>query len=128
MAKGKQPEPKQEPVIRLTPFGVLNKLLKLRRSTKNEMDSLRGTYAESVGDAVENKHLHKKAWASVVSEDRMEPEALKLFYAHQDHYRTELGLYKRAESAELLPMDDETEGEEKTNVKQFPAPTSVAAE
>lgn len=121
--------------VRLTPGTELRKLLKIKRSSDADKDEAIGTYANAVGHAIEKNHLHKKAWAAAVREDKMEPEQLRAFYEHLEHYREELGLNKRAESAPALPMDgeEETETEEEAetrgrNVRAFPAPNSVAVE
>lgn len=131
MAKN-EPAAKQETVTRLPPRTLLGRLRSMKKSMDSDINAVRGTYGQAVADAVENKHLHKKAWSTAMREDKMEPEQLKLYYEHLDHYRDELGLIKRADSAPDLPMDGEDgdgeEDEKKGNVKQFPAPSSVAAE
>ncbi len=81
--------------------------------------------------AVENNHLHRKAFRAAVAEDRMEAEKLAEYYEQLEYYRDVLGLADRAKNAPSLPMDA-TEAEDgddaKTNVAKFPAPSSVAAE
>lgn len=119
---------------RLTPGTKLRELLKSKKSSQQDADEAIGRYRQSLGVASEKHHLHLKAWAAVVREDKMEPEQLRAYYEHLEHYREELGLNKRAESAPPLPMEGEEDGDgEETdkpgrNVRQFPAPSSVAAE
>lgn len=142
MAKRKA-EPAAEPsgiVRQLTPGAVLKKLRGIFRGMKNDIDEARGTYGAAVGEAVEKKHLHKRAWATALKEDRMEPEALAEYYDHLNHYRDELGLIERAESAPRLEVDgdrseaddgdEEAENEEPapSTVRAFPRPSGVAAE
>lgn len=61
---------------------ALKELLSLARKTKNDTAELSGTFGSAIANAVENKHLHKRAFRSVVAEDRMEPEALADFYGN----------------------------------------------
>jgi hypothetical protein len=83
---------------------ALKDLLALARSTKNDVAELAGSFGQAVANAVENKHLHRKAFRSVVAEDRMEPDALADFYDAQEFYRDALGLNERAKSAPRLEL------------------------
>lgn len=109
---------------------ALSDLLKLARSTKNDMAEMAGTFGSAIAKAVDDKHLHRKAFRSVVAEDRMEPEALRDFYDAQDYYRDALGLIERAKSAPRLPEgDDEEEAEDEGRGKKVTAfPRQHAAE
>ncbi len=83
---------------------ALKDLVAMARSTKANVSELAGRFGEAVKNAVENKHLHRKAFRSVVAEDRMEPDALADFYDAQDYYRDVLGLNDRAKSAPRLSL------------------------
>jgi hypothetical protein len=96
---------------------TLKELLALARTTKNNVAEMAGTLGQAIANAVENKHLHRKAFRSVVAEDRMEPDKLADFYDHQEYYRDVLGLHERAKNAPRLPM----EGEEAENVTKLHA-------
>jgi hypothetical protein len=123
----------------MTPVKVLEDLLKAARRTKNDVAEIAGAFGQKLANAVESKHLNRKAFRAVMAEDRMEPEKLAEFYDAQDYYR-DVGLTDRAASAPKLPIEESTEdGEDegggkgtgkkkRDNVKPFPAPTSVAAE
>ncbi len=83
---------------------ALKDLVAMARSTKADVSELAGRFGEAVKNAVESKHLHRKAFRSVVAEDRMEPDALADFYDAQDYYRDVLGLNDRAKSAPRLSL------------------------
>jgi hypothetical protein len=107
---------------KLTPAGTLTKLrAAYRRMTANNAEN-RGTYGSMVKEAEETKHLHKKALATALKEDKMEPPELRAYYEHLEHYRKELGLEDRAASAPELPMaeEGEEEGQEAENVHHLP--------
>jgi hypothetical protein len=97
-----------------TQIGVkaLKDLLALARSTKADVSELAGTLGQAIANAVESKHLHRKAFRSVVAEDRMEPDALADFYDAQEYYRDVLGLNERARSAPRLALVAGTDVEE----------------
>lgn len=109
---------------KLTPATILEKLRTGYRSMKQKIDGARGTYGQMVANAEEEKHLHKRAWAQAMREDKMEPEDLLNFYEHLDHYRDKLGLNKRAESAPAMNFEeagpDEGEADENSNVTPLP--------
>jgi hypothetical protein len=97
---------------KLTPAGTLTKLRTNYRGMTRENAQNRANYGAAVKIAVDEKHLHKGAWAIAMREDKMEPAELRSHYEHLEHYRRELGLIDRAESAPELPMEDEAEAEE----------------
>jgi len=118
----------------------LRSLMNAARSAYKDSLAISGAYGEKIANAVEHDHLHKKAWASVVAEDRMTPEKLAEFYDAQEYYRDVLGLNERAKSAPRLRLEggeEETEEEADAGdaeakpdpkVAPFPKPASVAAE
>jgi hypothetical protein len=93
---------------------ALKDLVKLTRSTKNDVSEMAGRLGEAIANAVENKHLHRKAFRAVLAEDRMEPDKLADFYDAQDYYRDILGLIDRANSAPRLSLVAGTEVEGNT--------------
>lgn len=119
-------------------------LLGSARAAYKEGRSIAGELGALIKDAAEHDHLHKKAFASVKSADRMEPEALADFFAHRDFYEESLGLRKRAGSVVRMDFSDDgrSEGGDNTdpqpetadskartgNVRPFPGPTGQAAE
>lgn len=143
MAKSKKPgtkaveqpeakEPKARPAISQN---KLKTLMAAARSTNKEVAELTGTLAQKIAVAVENDHLHKKAFGVIRMLDKMEPEKLADFLDCFDHYLDISGLEKRAESVARMDFGPGEEASEasaepkpRENVRAFPAPRSVAAE
>lgn len=128
MAKAKTPT--QE--VAQTGERKLKQLLKTANESHKNMQEISGTLGQQIADAVENNHLHKKAFATLRSMDRMTPQKLADFWDTLQYYVDISGLGDRAASAPKLPMDagdDEDDVDDKTGkVRPFPKPTSVAAE
>lgn len=124
----------------------LKSLLASCRSTQNDITELAGTLGEQIKSAVENHHLHKKAFNVCKMADRMEPEKLAEFLEQLEHYLEATGLNERAASAPRMDMGaagEQTENEAdeaeqdkaakrnkgaRGNVRAFPAPVGEAAE
>jgi hypothetical protein len=81
----------------------LKKLLTHARKAHQDGRSIAGELGSAIKTAADNDNLHKKAFASVQSADRMEPEALADYFAHRDFYEEVTGLRKRAGS--VMRMD-----------------------
>ena len=81
---------------KLTPAGTLTKLRTNYRGMTRENAQNRANFGAAVKIAVDEKHLHKGAWAIAMREDKMEPAELRSHYEHLEHYRRELGLIDRA--------------------------------
>jgi hypothetical protein len=90
---------------------ALKELVSLARSAKNDVSEISGRLGQAIANAVESKHLHRKAFRSVLAEDRMEPDALADFYDAQEFYRDALGLNERAKSAPRLSLVGGTDTE-----------------
>lgn len=110
MAK-KPAEPVAERTTAFTPAPVLKKLLKDSRELGNDVEKISEGYGLAVRAAVDKKHLHKKAYNTIRSLDRMTPEKLADFMEHFDYYFEASGLEERAKAAERLPMGDKVGGE-----------------
>lgn len=102
---GKKP-PVAESTTKLVSAPTLKNLMKSARSLKESTDDLTTAYASEVREAVDKKHLHKKAYNTIRMLDRMTPEKLADFMEHFDHMFEVSGLEQRAESAQRLPMGD----------------------
>jgi hypothetical protein len=63
---------------------------------KKKADTSMGNLRELVGEYVEKKNLHKKAFGQIMKLRRMEPSELWLWKAHFDDYWAKLGLEKIA--------------------------------
>jgi hypothetical protein len=123
-----------EQAIKMIAPKKLLALLGSARAAYKDQRSISGELGAAIKEAAEHDHLHKKAFASVKSSDRMEPEALADFFAHRDYYEETLGLRKRAGSVMRMQLGDEASGETEapgsrtSNVKPFPLPQGQAAE
>jgi hypothetical protein len=103
----------------ITPTKLLS-LMKSARTAQKDIQEIAGSLGSEIKTAVENNHLHRKAFAVVKAGDKMEPEKLAEFLAHLDFYLEASGLRMRAASAPRLEVED--------NVKPFPQPHGIAAE
>jgi hypothetical protein len=90
----------------------LRELMGMVRTVREEATERRIELTAALKIAVENNHLHKKAFAAVCAEDRMEPEKLADYYDHLEYYRDALGLNERAASAPKLEVIEGGKGEE----------------
>lgn len=112
------------------------------RKAYKDSREIAGELGNKIRDAVENENLHKKAFAVIRSADRMEPEKLAEFFDCLDYYRDISGLNERASKVMRMDFDDdgrgadtddddgdgESDDDTDSNVRPFPAQTSVAAE
>ena len=103
---------KEETTIKLPPATTLKSLAIAKDKLKKQLKHAKDGFDAELAEAVDKKHVHKKALAQVLKERNMEPGELHMFYAHLDHYRDKLGLLELAASAPPLPMDDEGEEDE----------------
>lgn len=109
----KDAKAKPSEVLKAIPQGKLRSLLAAARSTTKDVASLTGTLREKIGHAVENDHLHAKAFSMVRTMDRMEPAKLADLLDHLEHYLDVSGLRERAASAPRLSFGPgEEDGEE----------------
>jgi len=104
----------------------LKNLMAAKRSAKKDTAEIAGQVGQMIRDAVENNHLHRKAFATIVTLDAMEPEKVRDFLDHFDYYLDVSGIKKKAEAAPRLPMgdgpgEDDEEESEGDNVHKFPA-------
>lgn len=98
----------------------LRTLLASTRSAKQDINEITSTLGNEVKQAIENNHLHRRAFGIVRGLDRLEPEQLAETLDCLDHYLDISGLRDRAASAPRMEMGEaEEDGED--NVKQFPA-------
>ena len=114
---GRKPRAKRDPEAETTTTAVadnpkmispnkLKKLLTHARKAHQDGRSIAGELGSAIKTAADNDNLHKKAFASVRSADRMEPEALADYFAHRDYYEETLGLRKRAGSVMRMDFGD----------------------
>ena len=107
----------------------LKDLMRAARSANKDTAEINGVLGKKISSAVENDHLHRKAFNVIKMLDRMEPEKLADFLDCFDHYLDISGIEERAKSAPGFNMDPgegEDEGEDRGNVKPFPKPAEAA--
>lgn len=115
-------------VRQLTPEKDISTLLKQCKSAGKQTAEINGSLREKIAYAVDKKHLHKKAFATVRSLDKMEAEDLAAFFDHFDHYCDVSGLRERAESAPALELDEgETSEDGKVTRGKFSDENQAAA-
>jgi hypothetical protein len=98
----------------------LKKLLGTHRAAVRDAAQIAQALGSELKEAQKNHHLHLGAFKLAAKLDKMEPEELRSFMDHFDYYYDASGLKKRADSVQRLPMGDDDEGEDDTNVAQFP--------
>ncbi|MDE2105513.1 MAG: hypothetical protein KGL39_50265 [Patescibacteria group bacterium] len=98
----------------LTPASVLKALLNDDGNYKEQIDGLVGELREQIKNAIDKKHLHKKAYADVKRFFRYKSsEELRRHWLTLLAYMDMSGVMKRIESVPDLPLDGEkAEGEE----------------
>ena len=89
----------------------LKTLLSTARSTYREQHRVGGELGQAIANAVENDHLHRKAFSFIRAADRMEPEELADYLDHIELYLDMSGLKERAESAPRLQIEGNGAGE-----------------
>lgn len=100
---------------------ALKGLLRAKKATQAEVDETLGSYRSKLAYAVEKQHLHKKAYATLVQMDRMEPEKLAEYFDTLQAYMDMAGITKRIESVGRLPLADSRDGEDDDNTDEQPA-------
>lgn len=115
----------------------LKNLLKAAMSAAQDSHEITSSLGGKIASAVENDHLHKKAFGTLRMMNKMTPERLSDYWDTLQFYVDISGLGERAASAPKLRLetgeaeDDEegeTGGKDGKKVTPFPKPTSVAAE
>jgi hypothetical protein len=102
MAKKAKPDVRETTTEHISE-NKLKSLLRDSRAAYRDTRSIAGTLGESIAQAVEHNHLHRKAFAAVRAEDRMEPDKLAEYYDTLELYRDMCGLTERAKSAPKFP-------------------------
>ena len=122
-----------------------NKLKALLRSAKNtaeQVTTLSGALGEQIANAIEDNHLHRKAFSMIKALNNMSAEKQAELMFHFRKYYDFSGLQERENSVILMPFDpvepegEHTEGQSEDPEPaparvvrgQFPRPASVAAE
>jgi len=122
---------------------LLKSLLASSKKAKKDIAEISGPLGQRIAKAIEENHLHRKAFNIVKSLHPLEDEKLLECLDCLDHYLDISGLRDRAAKVQRLGLDqpadeegdeeeDEAEpaatGRRARNVEPFPAPRGVAAE
>lgn len=96
----------------------LRGLLRAANDAHKDQREIAGGLGQKIADAVENEHLHKKAFATLRMADRMTPEKLADWWDTLQLYMDLSGLAERAASAPRLRLEPDAEdGEEEDKTK-----------
>jgi hypothetical protein len=107
-------------VLKVPSTAVLKRLMASARAMVKDLAEMRGTFAAEVKTAVQDHNLHKGAFGWVRTLDKKEPEALKEWMDHFEHYYETSGLRRRADSVVRMDLGDEEGAAEEGNVRPFP--------
>lgn len=95
------------PITTLIDEKKLNKLLDADNGYKEEISDVVGTLREKIGNAVENDHLHKGAYADLKKFDRIKTaEKLSEHFLTLLAYMKMRGLFERINSVQRLDLDE----------------------
>lgn len=95
----------------------LKSLMNTVQKGKIDVAEINGTIGQEILSAIENKHLHRRAFNACKPLMRLEAEQLAEFKAHFDYYWEALGLEAKADSAPSLPLGEDSDD---GNVHPFP--------
>lgn len=114
----KKSEPKQETKpeteaakFLCTPGNKVKSLLRAAKKTKEQTQSIAGEYGQMVANAVENDHLHRKAFSFAKQLHQMTDEKLAECLTHLDYYLDVSGVNDRVAKVGRLDLGDQP-GEE----------------
>ena len=103
-------------------------MLKQDDNYKDKIDGLTGELRETIGNAVEKKHLDKTAYALLKKFHRIKSnEKLANLWDTLQAYMDMAGVMKRIESVAPLPLDGEKNEAEASNVTRLPRVVTESA-
>lgn len=119
------PEVKPGEVKQVISQSKLVNLMKAKRGAKKDAGEINGRVGQMIADAVENNHLHRKAFGWITQLDQMEPEKIADLLDSFEYYLDIGGINKRRESVMRMNLGaeakDEPEAEpEPSNITKFP--------
>lgn len=94
---------------------VIQKLAKDKRNAKKRMQSISGEIGQTIGNAVEDKHVDRKALSIACQLDALDEERLHVTYFHLMKYMDDLGIPKRAKAQEEMYPEHGGEGEQEAD-------------
>lgn len=89
----------------------LNDLLESSRKTAQRVSEISGGLGKKIAAAIENDHLHRKAFNVTKMADNLAPENLVEFLAQMDRYLVISGLRARAAKVGRLPLNDDAKAD-----------------
>ncbi len=97
--------------IRFTSEKDLNGIVRRLKTYEAAKNEAVGEMGQIVSDAVEKKHLHKRAFAIARRLLRLEDQELAITLAHLDQYLEDLGIRERATAqAQMFKLADSITG------------------
>lgn len=81
---------------------VIQKLAQAKRSAKKRTQSINGELGQTIGKAVEDKNVDRKALSIACQLDNLPEERLHVTYFHLLKYMDDLGIPKRAKAQEEM--------------------------
>jgi hypothetical protein len=106
----------------------LRTLLRAANDAHKDQREIAGGLGQKIADAVENEHLHKKAFSTLRMADRMTPEKLADWWDTLQYYIDVSGLAERAASAPRLRLEPDAEEDDADKGKVTPIRPQQAAE
>lgn len=82
-------------------------LLKRQRRQSEEVKEISGAMGDDVKKHADDHHLHKQAFAWIKKLDKMTAEKCREHLYHFNHMLQATGIQKKADSAPLLPLEDD---------------------
>lgn len=81
---------------------TIEDLAQEKRNSKKRMQAISGTLGQTIGKAVEEKHVDRKALSIACQLDALDEERLHVTYFHLLKYMDDLGIPTRAKAQEEL--------------------------
>lgn len=97
----------------------LKSLMNTVQKAKIDIAEINGATGQEVREAIEKKHLHRRAFNACKPLMKLTAEHLAEFKDHFDYYWEALGLEAKAAGAPRLPMGEADEGEDAGNVTKL---------
>lgn len=103
--------PAKNETIRVPSNKKLTDLARRFETMKEKTSALSGEIGQEIHTMSEKDNLHPQAFKAAMALKKKDAAILRNYLDHFEHYCEVLGVYKKAEDAPPLPIDEE-EGEE----------------
>jgi hypothetical protein len=111
-AGSKADKVKPQDVMLMPPTNDVINLARRRKSAKKQQAELSGTIGEAIAQAVEKKHLDRKAFGLACQLDSLSDEKLAISYYHLLRYIDDLGIPERASAQGNMFEEDAGKADE----------------